>query len=133
MAEITPSVASGRKRIIGYWVLTGLLCLPMGLGGVMDIVQPEEVLEVIRRLGYPAYFMTMLGVAKILGVVALLAPGLRRVKEWAYAGFTFDLIGAVISHMAVGDPIADSVMPAGLLVVLAGSYVLRPASRRLAD
>jgi uncharacterized membrane protein len=122
-----------RKRIIGYWILTALICLPMTLGGVVDMLQAEQALEIIRRLGYPDYFLVMLGVAKLLGVAAVLAPGLRRIKEWAYAGFAFDLVAATVSHAAVGDPIADSIVPAVLFLILAGSYVLRPASRRLPD
>lgn len=124
---------SDRKRIVGYWILTALICLPMAMGGVMDTLQTEEALEITRRLGYPDYFLVMLGVAKLLGVAAVLAPGLRRIKEWAYAGFAFDLVAAIVSHAAVGDPIVDSAMPAGLFLVLAGSYILRPVSRRLPD
>lgn len=120
-----------RNRLIGYWVLTGLLCLPMLAGGIMDTAQAKQAMEIIGRLGYPDYFATMLGIAKLLGVAAVLAPGLPRVKEWAYAGFAFDLVAAIVSHSAVGDPIKDSVLPAGLLLVLAGSYLLRPDSRRL--
>lgn len=131
--HMTATNQSDRKRIIGYWILTALICLPMIVGGVADMLQTEQTLEIIRRLGYPDYFLVMLGVAKLLGVAAVLAPGLRRIKEWAYAGFAFDLVAAIVSHAAVGDPIADTVMPAVLFLILAGSYVLRPDSRRLPD
>jgi uncharacterized membrane protein YphA (DoxX/SURF4 family) len=130
---MTNTSHSDRKRIIGYWILTALICLPMALGGVVDMLQTEQALEITRHLGYPDYFLVMLGVAKLLGVAAVLAPGLRRIKEWAYAGFAFDLVAAIVSHAAVGDPIADSVMPGVLFLILAGSYALRPVSRRLPE
>ncbi len=87
--------------------------------------------ESLSALGYPAYFMSILGAAKLLGVVALAAPGLALVKEWAYAGFTFNLLGAAASHGASGDPITVILTPLGLLLLGATSYGLRPESRRL--
>ena len=86
----------------------------------------------MTALGYPSYFMTILGAAKLLGVAAVLAPGLPLLKEWAYAGFAFNLIGAVATHIAVADPIGEWLPPLVLLGLGAASYVLRPASRRLA-
>ena len=78
-------------------------------------------------LGYPPYLMTLLGILKLLGVVALLAPGFARLKEWAYAGFSFDLIGAAFSFAAAGDPTPAGIAPPLLiLAVVAVSYVLRP-------
>lgn len=82
-------------------------------------------------LGYPLYLPAILGVAKILGVLALIAPGTPRVKEWAYAGFAFVFIGAICSHLAAGQEKA-AIMPAANLVVLVVSYICRPAARRLA-
>lgn len=124
---------SGRGRLIGYWIATVLLCLPMAAGAVMDSLRPPEVVEIFEHLGYPLYFALMLGIAKGLGVIAVLAPKFPRLKEWAYAGFTIDLTGAVVSHLAVGDAITEAVVPIVLLGILAASYVLRPDSRKLAS
>jgi hypothetical protein len=79
--------------------------------------------SVINHLGYPSYLLVFLGTAKMLGVLAVLAPGLPRIKEWAFAGLTFDVSGALYSHLSVGDP-ATAWLPAVVaLTLLAGSYV----------
>jgi uncharacterized membrane protein YphA (DoxX/SURF4 family) len=85
----------------------------------------------MSRLGYPSYFLTILGVLKILGALAVLAPGLKRLKEWAYAGMMIDVVGAVLSRLAVGDPPAMLIVPllVGALALL--SWALRPATRTL--
>jgi uncharacterized membrane protein len=124
---------NGKRRKIGYWATTAIIALAIGAGGVLDIVRPPDVVELVKHLGYPLYFIRMLGVFKVAGTVVLLAPGLRRLKEWAYAGVLIDLIAAAVSHIAVGDPIIDAVPPVVLLVVLLASHQLRPASRRLPD
>lgn len=120
------------KKTIAYWIATGLLVLPMGGGGVADLMHAEDVMKALAHLGYPEYLATILGVAKLLGVVAILVPGMPRLKEWAYAGFAIDLIGAFASHMWVGDPIADVMPPVIVLGIAMTSWALRPESRRLA-
>lgn len=85
----------------------------------------------MEHLGYPGYFARILGAWKLLGVIALLAPGLGRVKEWAYAGFVFNLTGATLSHLAVGDSILEAIPPLALLGLAAASYVLRPSDRTI--
>jgi uncharacterized membrane protein YphA (DoxX/SURF4 family) len=85
----------------------------------------------MAALGYPAYFVTILGAWKLLGGLALLAPRLPRLKEWAYAGIAFDLTGAAFSHAAVGHPAAKVIAPLVILGLAAASWALRPASRRL--
>ncbi|WP_428265797.1 DoxX family protein [Haliangium sp.] len=127
----TTASSSDRKRVIGYWVLTALFCLPIGVGGVFDALRPPEVLEIFSHLGYPAYFALLLGISKILGAAVVMLPGLPRLKEWAYAGITFDLVAAAWSHLAVGDPITNVIPPIVILGFGAGSYLLRPLSRRL--
>jgi hypothetical protein len=112
-------------RVVGYWVTTGIIAALMVFGGIMDIRLPPEMLEGARHLGYPTYFFGGLGVAKLLGVVSLVQPRLRTLQEWAYAGFTFDLIGATVTHVSVGDSAAHFMTPVVFLVVLAASYVLR--------
>ena len=116
---------------IGYWIATALFCLALGGGGVMNLIHAEPQRITMEALGYPAYVMTLLGIFKLLGVVTLVLPALKRLKEWAYAGFTFDLIGAAFSHASAGDPAEALVPPTALLLVGAASYFLRPESRRL--
>jgi uncharacterized membrane protein YphA (DoxX/SURF4 family) len=120
-----------KARKITYWVTTGLLAAVFAFGGVMDVLSPPQVAEQLAHLGYPTYFAPLIGVWKVLGVVALLAPGFPLIKEWAYAGMVFDLTGATVSHAAVGDPIANVVTPIVFLALLVASWWLRPASRRL--
>ena len=105
------------------WAVTGLMAALMLLSAAPDVLRIPGALAVIRHLGYPPYLLLFLGTAKILGVAAVLTPGVPRLKEWAFAGLTFDLTGALYSHLSVGDP--PSVwMPAAIgLVLMAGSYV----------
>lgn len=113
-----------KNKRIAYWGTTGLVAAFMVMSGVMDLLLPPEVVEAARHLGYPDYFMRMLGVAKLLGAVALVAPGLRTAKEWAYAGFAFDFIAAFVSHAALGDPVGNLAPPIVALAMLMGSYTL---------
>ena len=114
-----------------YWIVTGLFCAAFSFGGASHLLRTEAMAAGVASLGYPPYLMTILGTAKLLGVAALLAPGRPLLKEWAYAGFTFNLLGATVSHLFAGDPFSETVRPAALLLVGAASYFLRPASRRL--
>src|SRR5688572_29150795 len=91
-----------RNRII-YWIATVWLALGMVSTGVVQLLQVEEETQGMERLGYPAYLLILLGVWKILGVIAILIPKFTLVKEWAYAGFFFAMTGAIVSHIAVGD------------------------------
>jgi hypothetical protein len=105
------------------WVVTGLMAALMLLSAVPDVLRVPEALSVFKRLGYPPYLLVFLGTAKILGVAAVLAPGIPRVKEWAFAGLTFDLCGALYSHLSVGDP-PSAWMPAVIgLVLMGGAYI----------
>jgi len=119
------------KQFFGYWIATGLFCLAMTAGGTMNLMRAEIQKESIVALGYPEYLMTILGTAKLLGVFALLIPGVPLLKEWAYAGFTFDLLGASSSHAFVGDSPMETLLPLVILGIAAISYLLRPESRRL--
>ncbi|MFY0530553.1 DoxX family protein [Archangium gephyra] len=113
------------KLKISYWAITGLFCLMMTFSGFMSVSGNPQALEGMRHLGYPAYFGTLLGAAKLLGVVALLVPLVpRTLREWAYAGFAIDLVAAAVSHAAVGDPASNVVSPLVILGVLLTSHQL---------
>lgn len=126
-----------RNKII-YWVSTLWLALGMVSTGILQLVRMEAEGAVappgvfgIKYLGYPVYFLTILGVWKMLGVVALLIPKFLLLKEWAYAGFFFIMSGAIISHIAVNDPLIE-LFPATLLLSLTVlSWYFRPSDRRL--
>jgi hypothetical protein len=92
-----------KKITLTYRISTGLGAAIMGLSGIAYLLRLEHFAASTRELGYPAYLMSMLGVAKLLGITALLAPKFDRLKEWAYAGFSFNLLGAAWSHAAVGQ------------------------------
>ena len=119
------------RKTTGYWIATGLFCGLFVFGGTSHLLRTEAIAGTMASLGYPAYLMTILGTAKLLGVVALLAPGRPLLKEWAYAGFTIDLLGATASHFFADHPISETLRPLAVLLLGAASYSLRPASRRL--
>jgi uncharacterized membrane protein YphA (DoxX/SURF4 family) len=98
-----------------YWVPTILLAVTELGSGVGDALRGEAALTVFRHLGYPDYFALLLGVAKILGGVAIIAPVPRLIREWAYAGITFDVLAAIISILAVGDPPTKVLIPVYVL------------------
>ena len=113
------------KRLkIYYWVVTGLFAAFMIFSAVPDILMQPEAVSFITALGYPAYFVKFIGVAKVLGVIAILIPGFPRLKEWAYAGLFFDLFGAVYSLIAqfgLNPDMAFMLLP---IFLLFGSYIL---------
>lgn len=120
-----------RDKII-YWVATIWLSASMLASGTMQLLHMKEQKELFTQLGYPVYFLSILGVWKILGVVAILVPRFPLVKEWAYAGFFFAMSGAFVSHIVLSDPF-DEVFPSVLLMLLiATSWYFRPASRKVA-
>lgn len=114
-----------------YWPVTALFSLGLLGSGVGDLTYAAPIVEGLTHLGYPAYFPTILGFWKVAGVIAVLAPGLPRLKEWAYAGFFFALTGAATSHVLAGDPASAAAASLILLALGVASYVLRPASRAL--
>ena len=113
------------KTRLAYPVVTGLFCLMILPGAVMDIVQPQVVVDTMAGIGLPLYVLTLIGIWKLLGIVALAQPRFRRINEWAYAGFFFDLTGAAFCHWAGGDPIFAIITPLVFLLPLGASYVLR--------
>jgi uncharacterized membrane protein len=107
-----------RDKII-YWVSTGLIAAGMLLSAFMYLTQNPELMANFNALHFPVYFVTILGVAKLLGAIALLVPLWSRVKEWAYAGFVFTFVGAIWTHLATGTP---WIAPLVFLGVLSVSY-----------
>jgi len=118
-------------RNAGYWTTTTITALAFLTGGAAYLYRVDETVAGMAELGYPAYFVTLLGAWKLLGGLAILAPRLGRLKEWAYAGIAFDLTGAAFSHAAVGHGAGKLIAPLVMLAIAAASWALRPASRRL--
>ena len=106
---------SSTRKTIGYWTTTGLVGAGFLIMGAVDAVQAPAALAIMGHLGYPTYFATIVGIWKVFGGIAVLAPRFPRLKEWAYAGIFFDLTGAAASHIAAGDSAANLVMPLVLL------------------
>lgn len=119
-----------RNKII-YWIATIWLSLGMLSSGTVQLFNVEEEIEFILELGYPVYFLTILGIWKILGVAALLVPKLPLIKEWAYAGFFFAMSGAMLSHIAMDSPVTEILPPLLLLILIVISWYFRPAERRI--
>ena len=121
---------ANRNKII-YWVSTLWLALGMLSTGIVQLLNVKGETEFILALGYPAYFLTLLGVWKILGVVAVLIPKFPLAKEWAYAGFFFAMSGAIFSHIAMGNGIQELFGPSLLIVLMIVSWFYRSADRRI--
>ena len=117
----------GRKA--AYWVSTILVAVGSVGAGITYLMAAPQAVEGFAHVGYPQQLRVMLGLAKIAGAIVVLSPGVPRVKEWAYAGFTFAWIAAIVAHYLAGDgPVA--LTPATFLLLLVVSYVSRPADRR---
>jgi hypothetical protein len=121
--------ATKAKRI-GYWVTTGLLVFCM-TGGIFELLGLTPTVAGITRLGYPSYIIPALGLGKVLAILAILWPGFPRLKEWAYAGIFFNMMGALVSHLAVHDPTWSIVVAVTIAAITLASWALRPQSRRL--
>ena len=120
-----------RNKII-YWVATILFSFGMLASGIQQVMRTQAMVDILTKLGYPPYFMTILGIWKILGVVAILIPGFKLVKEWAYAGFFFVMTGALISHLACGDNGVKEILgPFMQIVFIMVSWYFRPADRKI--
>lgn len=119
-----------KARKIAYWFFTLWLSLGMASTGIVQLIKPAEEVEKITHLGYPVYFLTILGIWKLLGVLTVLAPKMPLLKEWAYAGFFFAMSGAASSHIVLRDPVTE-ILPSLLLLTLTIiSWYLKPESRR---
>ena len=115
-AKLTTMSLTKRNKII-YWIATLWLALGMLSTAIVQLIKMKEEVANITQLGYPIYFLTILGIWKILGVVAVLIPKFPLLKEWAYAGFFFAMSGATLSHIASGNPV-NEMFPSLLLLIL---------------
>jgi hypothetical protein len=115
-----------------YWATTGFLAFGMLAQAFAQIFHAKGYVDmIIVHLGYPSYFLNIIGVWKILGVIAILIPRYKLVKEWAYAGFFFVMSGAVFSHIASGDSMKEIVPALVLLILIVVSWYFRPESRKI--
>lgn len=117
-------------RKIAYWVSTGLVAVPSLFAAFAYLSGSPQAVAGFAHVGYPQQLRIILGIAKPLGAIALVVPGVARLKEWAYAGFTFAWICAFVAHYLAGDG-PKAFAPLALLLILMISYLTRPASRRL--
>lgn len=120
-----------KSKRITYWVATLWLALGMVSTGIVQLMQMEEEGQKFKDLGYPMYLMTILGIWKILGTIAILMPRYPILKEWAYAGFFFAMSGAIMSHLIVNHSFKDIAPSLLLLTLTFVSWYLRPDSRKI--
>jgi hypothetical protein len=113
-----------------YWISTSIMSAMMTFSSLLYLSGSSQAVTAFTNLGYPQHLRIILGIAKLAGVIVLLAPGFRVLKEWAYAGFTFAWIIAAIAHSLVGEG-SKSVFAIVLLALLVVSYLTRPSSRRV--
>lgn len=131
MINLTNPVKPTRSNKIIYWIFTAWLALGMLSTGIVQLFKVKAEVDFTAHLGYPIYFLTLLGIWKILGVTAILVPKFPILKEWAYAGFFFTMSGAIFSHFASGDPL-NKIFPALLLFSLTLlSWYFRPSDRKI--
>ena len=119
-----------RQRSIAYWTTTVFVSCVMGVSGSLAITHAGPMMKALSHLGYPRYFSNLLGVGKLAGMFVLLAPGMPRLKEWAYVGCGITILSASYSHYSSGDGLL-ALEPLVTFVALVISYIYRPATRRL--
>ena len=120
-----------KSKTIWYWIVTILLSFCLFSGGLAQALQVKGVVDGFKPLGYPIYFISIIGIWKVLGIIAILIPGFKLLKEWAYAGLFFTMTGAVISHIAANDIHAQIVAPIVLAIFTVLSWYLRPDNRKI--
>lgn len=121
-----------KGKLITYWIATSLLCFGMLGSGLAQIVHAKAMIDLVTPLGYPVYFLSIIGVWKVLGVIALLVPRFTLLKEWAYAGFFFVMTGALVSHLASGDFSLQGIIgPLMQTIFIILSWYFRPAERKI--
>jgi uncharacterized membrane protein YphA (DoxX/SURF4 family) len=128
--EKTNNKTEKRNKII-YWIATIWFSFGILSGGIAQLIKVQQTVDGVMHLGYPAYLLTIIGIWKILGVIAVLIPKFPLLKEWAYAGFVFLMTGAFFSHLALGDAAVEFFGPLLLLVLILLSWYFRPAERKI--
>jgi hypothetical protein len=118
-----------RGKAVTYWVATSFVVCIMAISGGLAITHASPMMKALAHLGYPRYFSNLLGIGKIAGICVLLAPGLPRMKEWAYTGFAITILSACYSHLCSGDGLL-ALEPLVTFAALVVSYMLRPATRK---
>ena len=129
--QIKTTINMEKRKTLWYWIFTIILSFCIFSGGLAQAMQVKGVVEGFKPLGYPIYFISLIGVWKMLGIIAILIPGFKLLKEWAYAGIFFVMSGAVISHIASNDISVQIIAPFLLAVLAVLSWYLRPADRKI--
>lgn len=119
------------RKLIWFWIITAILSFCIFSGGLAQAFQVKGVVQGFKPLGYPSYFISIIGIWKVLGIIAILVPGFKLLKEWAYAGIFFVMSGAVISHIASNDISVQIIAPLLLTIFTVLSWYLRPAGRKI--
>ena len=120
-----------KTKAIAYWTATAILIFTMGSGGAAELAHLPATIEGLVRLGYPEYFVTIIGFWKVVGAIALLVPRFPRLKEWAYAGIFFNMTGAAVSNAVCGMAVWHVIVDIILAALVLASWALRPQSRIL--
>src|ERR1700712_328433 len=120
-----------KRKLLWYWIITAILSFCIFSGGLAQALQVKGVVRGFKPLGYPTYFISLIGVWKMLGIIAILIPKFKLLKEWAYAGIFFVMSGAVISHIASNDIHVQIIAPIVLAIFTVLSWYLRPADRKI--
>jgi uncharacterized membrane protein YphA (DoxX/SURF4 family) len=120
-----------KRKLIWYWIITGILSFCIFFGGLTQALLLKQTVQGFKPLGYPTYFIALIGIWKMLGIIAIVVPGFPLLKEWAYAGIFFVMTGAVISHIASNDVSAQIISPFVLAIFTVLSWYLRPADRKI--
>ncbi len=120
-----------KSKLIWYWIITAVLSFFIFSGGLAQALQVKGVVQGFKPLGYPTYFISLIGTWKMLGIIAILIPNFKLLKEWAYAGLFFTMTGAVISHIASHNVSLQIIAPVVLAVFTVLSWYLRPANRKI--
>jgi uncharacterized membrane protein YphA (DoxX/SURF4 family) len=120
-----------KTRLVLYWLTSVAAALLFAIPGSALLVKAAHFATEMARLGYPDYFLFPFGLFKVTGAITILAPGLLRFKEWAYAGMVFDVVFAAYSRAAVNDPLPQILFPLVIGTLVVASWALRPSSRKL--
>ena len=128
---MTEKKKSMNMKTITYWSSTVLLAFILLFSGIGALTKQEFLIEAMHNIDFPLYVMNILGTAYTLAAIAIIAPSLPKVKEWAYAGVVFAMIAAFVSHVSIGDTFANMAPPIVILFITVVSYLLRPNNRKL--